>query len=146
MVPLLNQEYLYSTKFREQLAQLGAPDHGKNLIIYIPLSCILGFIVLAILCKTCRKGKVRDIQLGSQPENMVNAFDYSELMIDKEDQRQLKSQQPLDIKERQLLRGPDSSGDDLSNYSYDNGKRIGMSRNSFDSQNSTHLKQLPILQ
>ena len=46
---------------------------------------------------------------------MINTFDYSELMLDKEDQRQLKSQQPLDINERQLLRGPDSSGDDLSN-------------------------------
>ena len=65
----MNQEDLYSTAFREDLAQLPTPpDHGKNLIIYIPLGCILGFIVLFALCKTCRKDKVRDLQLESQPE------------------------------------------------------------------------------
>ena len=51
----------------------------------------------------------------------------------------------MDIKERSLLKGPDSGGDDLSNYSYDGGRRTGMHRNSYDSQNS-NLKQLPILQ
>lgn len=67
--PLINQEDLYSTAFREDLAQLPPrPDHGKNLIIYIPLGCIVGFIVFFAVCKTCRKAKVRDLQLESQPE------------------------------------------------------------------------------
>ena len=65
---------------------MAVPDHGKNLIIYIPLSIILSFIVLVILCKVCRKDKVRDIQPLEHPE-ITNAFDYNELMIDKESYR-----------------------------------------------------------
>ena len=61
------------------------PDHGKNLIIVIPISAILAFIIIVVLCKTCRKDKVKDIHLQSVPE-IGNAFDYSDLLIGKEEQ------------------------------------------------------------
>lgn len=41
--------------------------------------------------------------------------------------------QASDAKDRSRL---DSGGDDISNYSYDGGRRSGMHRNSYDSQNS----------
>ena len=68
---------------------MAVPDHGKNLIIYIPISAILGFIILTILCKVCRKKPVRDIQPVAA--EVSNAFDYNDLLVDKEDQRLLKS-------------------------------------------------------
>ena len=84
---LRDQEYYYDRKFRQKLLKIkvgkdvGTEESGRNLLIFVPLGLLIGFIGSCCLCKYCKRPQVSDIQLPLGDEDTHNnSIDYSKLL------------------------------------------------------------------
>ena len=56
-------------------------EGGRNLLIFIPLALLLGFITTCCAYQCCNKQKVSDIELRLGEEDRENdSLDYSQLL------------------------------------------------------------------
>ena len=57
-------------------------ETGRNLLIFIPLGLLLGFIVTCVLMKYCKRTQVSDIQLRVTSDDPIqdSIVDYAQLL------------------------------------------------------------------
>ena len=93
---LLMQEKFFDRKFRAELRRQKlekeslSEEAGRNLLIFVPLGLLLGFICTCCLLKYCKQPQVSDIQLRVVEEDHL-LVDYSRLLSPKQPADQLKS-------------------------------------------------------
>ena len=79
------QEQFFSTQFRKNLLDRKSSLSRRNMLIYIPLGLIFGFIISCCTLKYCKEQKISDIRLRDDNEANASTIDRTQLLASPED-------------------------------------------------------------
>lgn len=83
---LRDQEKYFNAQFRALLRTVKegeiaiSQEAGRNMLIFIPLGLLLGFIASCVIIKYCKRPQVSDIMLRVNDPHNDSLVDYSQLL------------------------------------------------------------------